>query len=230
MYQITNQTRSGRFVKRSNRFAALVEVDGQLVKAHVPNSGRMKELLYPGNRVVLEEQSKEGRKTPYDLIIAQYGDLLVSIDSRLPNYLVSEAINQGLLTDLVDYQVERREVVYGDSRLDIKLTGKREGFCEVKSVTLVKNGVAMFPDAPTSRGVRHLRELIRAYREGYDTFVIFLIQRDDAVIFTPNRETDPEFANTLKEAVESGVQAKAYICKVDSDSVRISGQIPVELV
>ncbi|AZR72971.1 hypothetical protein BBF96_05920 [Anoxybacter fermentans] len=229
MYLIKNPTKTGRFIKRLNRFVAKVEVDGQVVKAHVPNSGRMKELLFSGNRVVLEEKSGEGRKTSYDLIMAEYDGYLVSIDSRLPNYLVEEAINKGQLPGFGGLKVERREVSYGDSRLDLKLTGEKEGYCEIKSVTLVKDGIAMFPDAPTSRGARHLRELIRAQKEGFQAFIVFLVQRDDAVAFKPNDETDPEFGTALREAMASGVQVKAYTCRVSERGVEVIREIPVEI-
>lgn len=229
MVRIQNSTKYGKFIKRLNRFVAKVEVAGEEVLAHVPNSGRMKELLFPGNRVVIEDQAREGRKTPYDLIMADYDGFLVSIDSRLPNYLVEETINQGKLSGFEGLHVERREVTYGESRLDIKLTGTVEGFAEVKSVTLVNDGVAMFPDAPTSRGARHLRELMKAYQEGYLAFVIFLIQRDDATAFTPNDATDPEFGATLRDAVANGVKTKAYTCRVSREGVEVLQEIPVIL-
>lgn len=229
MYQIKNPTISGRFIKRLNRFVAEVEVDDQIGLAHIPNSGRLAELLFPGNTVILEKPVKSGRKTTYELIMVDYYGELVSIDARLPNFLVSEAIDRRFLTDFLDFCVERREVVSGQSRLDIKLTGKSEGFCEVKSVTLVKEGIAIFPDAPTSRGVKHLRELIELSKRGYQTFVIFLIQRADAHLFTPNYETDLNFATTLKEAMALGVQAKAYTCEVTLESIAIKEQVLVKI-
>lgn len=229
MIRIQNPTQCGKFVKRLNRFVAKVEVAGEEVLAHVPNSGRMKELLFPGNQVIIEDQAREGRKTPYDLIMVDYDGFLVSIDSRLPNYLVEETINQGKLTGFEGLRVERREVIFGESRLDIKLTGEGEGFAEVKSVTLVNDGIAMFPDAPTSRGARHLRELIKAHQEGYLAYVIFLVQRNDATAFTPNDPTDPEFGATLRDAVANGVKAKAYTCLVSQEGVEILREIPVIL-
>lgn len=229
MYHFSNPTINGRFLERLNRFVARVEVADQISLAHIPNSGRLEELLFPGNRVVLEKQLKPGRKTAYELIMADFLGNLVSIDSRLPNFLVAEAIEQKVLADFIDFRVERREVVYGQSRLDIKLTGRAEGFCEVKSVTLVKDGVAYFPDAPTLRGVKHLRELIQASKEGYRAFVIFLIQRSDAFSFSPNRETDPLFAMTLKEAIGCGVQARAYNCHVSLEGMAIKEQIMVKV-
>ena len=230
----------GSLIKRLNRFVAVVEVDGQTVLAHVPNSGRMQELLFPGNRVILEAHTDPGRKTPYDLILAEYGGFLVSVDSRLPNFLLAETINRGELPGFSNIRVERREVPYGESRLDLKLVRVQdsltvsqfeplEGYAEIKSCTLVRDGVAMFPDAPTARGARHLRELIRAHQEGYLAYVIFLVQRGDAVSFTPNEATDPEFANTLRQAFDTGVQIMAYTCQVTLEGVQILKSIPIML-
>lgn len=227
MFKIENPTRSGRFIKRLNRFVAEVEIDGEKTLAHVPNSGRMRELLFEGNIIIVEEQFKKERKTDYDLIMAEYEGFLVSIDSRLPNYLVEETINQGQLPGFEGIKVEKREATYGSSRLDLKLNGDEEGYCEIKSVTLARDGVAMFPDAPTKRGARHLEELIKAYREGYRANVIFLIQRDDATSFTPNDETDPHFGQTLRKAIDVGVVPKAYTCQVSKDGVKIIKEIPV---
>lgn len=260
MYRFKNPTVKGRLIRRLNRFVAAVEVDGEVVYAHVANSGRMKELLFPGNSVVLERQQGAERKTPYDLILAEHHGNPVSIDSRLPNYLVAEAIERCELPGLEDWAVERREVVYGESRLDLKLAkrpvpacspaearpnaeaappavagGERgpglsaEGFAEVKSCTLVRDGIALFPDAPTERGTRHLRELIRASREGFGAYVIFLIQRDDARAFRPNDLTDPDFGRTLREAAQAGVQVRAYTCRVTEEGVRVAGQIPIQI-
>lgn len=233
MYLFTNPTVNGRLIKRLNRFVAAVDVDGQTVLANVANSGRMQELLFPGNRVVLEAHFGKERKTPYDLILAEYGGFLVSVDSRLPNFLVADAINRGLLSAFAGLKVERREVVYGESRLDLKLTSvdsahPTEGFAEIKSCTLVRDGVALFPDAPTTRGARHLRELMRAVKEGYLAYVVFLIQRNDAQSFAPNDNTDPDFGRTLREAVAVGVQVKAYTCHVDQTGVEVVGEIPVQ--
>lgn len=267
MYRFKNPIVSGRLIQRMNRFVAAVEVQGEIVHAHVANSGRMKELLFPGNRVVLEYQPGKERKTPYDLIVAEYNGFLVSVDSRLPNLLVAEAIQAGELPGLEHLTVERREVGYGESRLDLKLIGRQtpasletaegntngpsqlenyrattrdgcmdvknlrpgEGYAEIKSCTLVNEGIAMFPDAPTERGARHVRELIRARQEGYVAYVIFLVQREDAYVFQPNDSTDPEFGTALREAANAGVQIKAYTCRVTVESVNIIQEIPVRL-
>lgn len=266
MYLFTNPTVNGRLIKRINRFVAVVDVDGQTVLAHVANSGRMQELLFPGNRVVLQAHSGKERKTPYDLILAEYGGFLVSVDSRLPNFLIADAIDRGLLPGFTGLRVARREVVYGESRLDLKLVQREnsthptndsatntapdgrainasatnsstnmaaskhtEGFAEIKSCTLVRDGCALFPDAPTARGARHLRELMRAFEEGYLAYVIFLIQRNDAVSFAPNDSTDPEFGKTLREAAARGVEIKAYTCQVSETGVEVVGEVPVLL-
>lgn len=243
MYRFKNPTVSGRLIQRLNRFVATVDLQGEIVRAHVPNSGRMKELLFPGNRVVLEHQSGHERKTPYDLILAEYDGRLVSIDSRLPNWLIAEAIQAGELPGFESLMVERREVVYRESRLDLKLierqprekaiaaslTQQREGYAEIKSCTLVQDGVAMFPDAPTERGARHLRELMHAVQEGFLAYVVFLVQREDAHSFRPNTGTDPVFATTLQKAAHVGVQVKAYTCQVTEEEIKVVGEIPVLL-
>ena len=191
----------GAFEQRLNRFAALVGVDGRQAMVHVANSGRMRELLWQGNRCLLAPRTAAGRKTAYDLALvevardravgeprAEYdgadpGRVLVSADARLPPALLSEAFHEGRLPPFAEYDTARREVVYGDSRLDLLLSGPHGAcFIEVKSVTLVEDGVALFPDAPTERGRRHLGALVRedAVDEGYRAAAVFVIQREDA--------------------------------------------------
>ncbi len=218
------------FISRLNRFAALFELNGQRVTAHVPNSGRMKELLIPGTPMFLTPASKEGRKTAYDLILTQLEHTLVSADARLPNQLVHEALEACRLAEFTGYRSIKREVVYGESRLDLLLSGEK-GLCyiETKSVTLVENGVGLFPDAPTDRGRKHMRSLASAIAEGHRGAVIFVIQRSDASSFAPNDTADPKFGQALREAVRQGVEAYAYRCAVSKDEVLLSSQIPVRL-
>ena len=221
----------GLFRSRSNRFLALVEISGTLRQVHVPTSGRMEELLIPGNTVFMREVKNPGRKTSYELIIAFDGDMPVSIDSRLPNKLVHRALENGEITEFGLYHTIKAESVWGESRMDFLLSGDNDKcLVEVKSVTLVVNGVALFPDAPTLRGTKHLRELIKARREGLNAAVVFVIQRGDAVSFSPNRGTDPGFSDTLIEADRYGVQVLALKCFVDRGMVRFAGRVPVVLI
>ena len=172
------------FVKRDNRFRVTVRVEGHLVWAHLPNSGRLRELLVPGRRVLLVPAQAPGRLTSYDLLMVDLDGTLVSFDARLPSRLLYEALRANRLEEFAGYAEVRREVTYGQSRLDLVLEGGPEGgrcFIEAKSVTLVKDGVALFPDAPTQRGRRHLGELARARAEGHRAAVVFVVQRDDAI-------------------------------------------------
>lgn len=220
-----------KFIERKNRFIAMVEVDGEVVAAHVANSGRLRELFTPGREVYLAEQEGEHRATRFDLALVKYGGHYVSVDARVPNGVVADAVNRGILPEFEDYRVVKREVRYGASRLDMLTedAGGNRLYIEVKSVTLVRDGVARFPDAPTGRGARHLEELARAVQEGYRAAVVFLVQRDDARQFSPNDETDPVFSNTLRCLTATGVEAYAYICRVTPQEIGIIGSIPVVL-
>ena len=221
----------GRFIKRLNRFAALVDVDKREYMAHVPNSGRMHELLVPGFRVLLIP-APEGttRKTAFDLALVDIGHTLSSADARLPNKLVAEAIREGRLPQFAEYPHVRPESTFGESRLDFFLEGP-EGSCyvETKSVTLVEDGVGLFPDAPTLRGVKHLHSLMAAMDAGHRAGVMFVIQRADADAFAPHDTADPLLGETLRAAMARGVEVWAYRCRVDERSIALSDEIPVLL-
>jgi len=178
----------GRFVARDNRFRVTVELSGQEVWAHLPNSGRLGELLVPGRRVLVIERPGPQRKTGYDLSLVEMEGRWVSVDARLPNDLVAEALARGKLPPLGGYPTVRREVAYGRSRLDFLLEAPDKPAClvEVKSVTLVVDGLGCFPDAVTLRGRRHLEELDGAIQAGYRAAVIFCVQRDDAAGMRPH--------------------------------------------
>ena len=219
------------FIERKNRFVALIELDGEVVNAHVANSGRLRELFTPGREVYLVEKVGEHRATRYDLALVKYEGRFVSVDARVPNDIVSLAIDRGQLQEFRGYTILKREIKYGSSRLDM-LAADDEGkkfFIEVKSVTLVKGEIARFPDAPTERGARHLEELSRAVREGHRGAVVFLVQRDDARQLSPNDDTDPVFGETLRRLTSTGVEAYAYICRVTPRDIGIIGRIPVVL-
>ena len=219
-----------RFISRLNRFAALVDINGQETLVHVANSGRMKELLVEGRRVYLAPVPGDHRKTAYDLALVDLGHTLASADARLPNKLVHEAQAAGMLACFAGYDGIRLEATYGDSRLDMALSGEG-GAClvEVKSVTLVVGGAGIFPDAPTTRGRKHVLTLAEMVKEGYRGAVVFVVQREDAGCVSPNNESDPEFGAALRQAVGLGVEAYAFRCTVSTEEVAISGQIPVVL-
>ena len=220
----------GRFVQRLNRFAALVEIAGKESLVHVANSGRMRELLVDGRRVLLKPASGAHRKTAFDLALVDLGHTLSSADARLPNILVREALGEGRMPQFAGYSSLRPEVAFGESRLDLALDGPR-GLCfiENKSVTLVEDCTGLFPDAPTSRGRKHLASLSRAVSEGYRAAVVFVVQREDADAFTPNYPADPDFGAALHRSVEEGVEVYAYRCRVTTEEVTLADPIPVRL-
>ncbi len=223
------ETIAAKFVERKNRFVGLVELDGQIHAAHVPSSGRMRELLFPGNTVYITPMPP-GKRTSHRILLAAYGKTLVSVDALLPNRLIYRAVASNILAQFTGYDDIIKEVGYGTSRIDLFLKGEAgRCFMEIKSVTLVDEGVAKFPDAPSERGTRHLIELAGAVTEGFRAAVIFLVQRDDAVYFTPNQVTDPAFAQALRQAVAAGVEVYALTCQVTREAVTLWGQIPVHL-
>ncbi len=221
-----NNITSARFISRPNRFIAIVELEGKELKVHVKNTGRCRELLIPGCEVYLEKASNPERKTPYDLIAVNKDGNVINIDSQAPNVVVKEWL-EGLGT----YSLIRPEYRYGESRIDFYME-KRSGtsdsasdsekyLMEVKGCTLFRDGTGLFPDAPTERGARHLRELIRAQNEGYHAQIAFVIQGEGISKVLPNEETDPEFAKAFYEAQEAGVEVLFLACRVEKDSIVI---------
>jgi sugar fermentation stimulation protein A len=223
----------GLFLSRDNRFRVTVELAGGPVWAHLPNSGRLGELLVAGRRVVLIERPRMGRKTGFDLSLVEMDGCWVSVDARLPNDLVEEALHQGQLAPLTGYPAVRREVsfAFGRSRFDFLLEAPGRAPClvEVKSVTLVVEGLGCFPDAVTDRGRRHLNELAEALALGYRAAVVFCVQRDDAAGVRPHDESDPKFGQALREAARRGVEVYAYACSVEPGQVEIIHPLPVHL-
>lgn len=222
----------GIFHSRPNRFIANVEIDGVLEKVHVKNTGRCKELLIAGAEVYLSVADQSARKTKYDLVavkkIENNRSTLINMDSQIPNDAVGEWLGtSGLFSEEAFIS---REVTFGSSRFDFFVSdGERKAFLEVKGVTLEKEGVALFPDAPTLRGVKHIQELIHAVELGYEAYVLFIIQMKGVEKFMPNRQTHPEFACALKEADQSGVKLLAMDCIVTEDSIIIDSEIPIEI-
>lgn len=219
----------GRFVSRLNRFVARVEAAGETVLSHVPNSGRLGELLRPGAPVYLAPVDGRGRLTLYDLLLAASDGVLVAVDSRQPPVLLAETLLEGNLREMGFPSNLQREVGFGASRLDMTwedADGKRV-YLEAKSVTLVRDGVALFPDAPTARGRRHLAELAVAVREGHRGLVAFVIQRPDPIAFRANAATDPAFAAALAAVAAAGVEVFAYSCRVTLSGIRLWRRVPV---
>ncbi len=215
-----------RFLARPNRFIARVELHGKVETVHVKNTGRCRELLVPGATVYLAEGKNPTRKTRYDLIAVEKGSLLINMDSQAPNAAAKEALPR-LIPGLT---LLRPETVYGDSRFDFYAeAGEARGFIEVKGVTLEEDGVARFPDAPTQRGEKHLRELMRAVREGYRAMALFVVQMKGVTRFEPNAATDPAFAAALREAAANGVQVLAVDCLVTPNSMALDREVPVRL-
>ena len=218
------------FIRRLNRFAALVDKDGREVMVHVANTGRMRELLTPERPVLLRPAAKPERKTAFDLMLVDLGFALCSTDSRLPPRLVEEAFMEGRLEPFAGFQEARREVTFEESRFDLMLSGD-EGICyvETKSVNLVEDCVALFPDAPTERGRKHLGTLVKAVEAGHRAAAFFVIQRPDAEAFRPHPTADPAFDEALRDARANGVEVYAYNCRVTRSEIAINHSIPVIL-
>ena len=220
---------AGRFISRPNRFVAMVELDGQPTVCHVKNTGRCGELLLPGAAVWLARGDNPNRKTAWDLVAVrkEATGALINIDSQAPNAVVGEALRDGKIVR--DVTRIRPETVFGDSRVDFYLetADGRKVFLEVKGVTLEQNGVARFPDAPTQRGVKHLKELEKAVEQGFEAVILFVVQMKGVHHVEPNTATHPAFAEALHHAVTSGVRALAYDCIVTPDTLALDQPVPV---
>ncbi len=213
-----NNIRTGKFIFRPNRFIAHIEIEGREEICHVKNTGRCKELLVPGANIVVQEAGSEKRKTKFDLLGVYKGERLVNIDSQIPNKVFHEWIENSSFFPELSYI--KPECTYRDSRLDFYIeAGNRKIFTEVKGVTLENDGVALFPDAPTERGIKHVNDLCHAVSEGFEAYLFFIIQMKDVLYFTPNRDTHPAFAEAVKKAVDQGVKVIALDCIVTEDSI-----------
>ena len=218
------------FIDRTNRFLGVVKFDCEERYCFIPNPGRMRELLYKGVGVYLRNEEASHRKTDFDLVLVNHNGMLVSIDSRVPNKILHEAITEGKLSEFEGFQVSRNEPPFHNSRFDLLLVNQ-EGIqlmLEAKSCTLVEEKVALFPDAPTKRGSRHMLELIGALQYGRAA-VCFVIQRDDVKEFRPYHQNDPNFSDSLMQAAENGVEVYAYCCRVNLDEISIIDRVAVNL-
>jgi len=216
------------FISRPNRFIAIVEMNGVRQVCHVKNTGRCRELLITGATVYLEKAVNPMRKTAWDLIAVQKGTRLINMDAQAPNAAFGEWASSGGF--LPNTTAVRREVVYGASRLDFCIqTASGRHLVEVKGVTLEEDGAARFPDAPTERGIKHLRELQRAVSEGVDATLFFVVQMERIRSVSPNDATHPAFGAALREAALAGVRVLAYDCIVSPDSLTIHAPVPIIL-
>lgn len=207
---------------------AEVEIDGKKEICHVKNTGRCKELLLPGAKVFLEETDNISRKTKYDLISVYKGKTLVNMDSNAPNKVVYEWLKSGKL--FKNITLIKPESKYKNSRFDFYVeTDNKKIFIEVKGVTLEETGIASFPDAPTERGIKHIQELVFAKNDGFDAYVIFVVQMKGCSSFIPNRKTHPEFADALINAQKHGVEIICVDCIVTEDELVIDRYIEVNL-
>lgn len=218
----------GIFKKRVNRFIAEVEVDGHIHQVHVKNTGRMQELLLPERLCTVQFHNNPTRKTKYSLISILHEGIWVNLDSQVNNAVVTHAFEQGKIQGWEQPDTIKREVKVEDSRLDLLIEQKREKlFVEVKGVNLVENGLALFPDAVTARGVKHLKRLMEIKKEGHHAMCIFLVGREDATSFFPHAERDPLYAQTFCEAKNAGVDMRVYTSKVTKNSITLGKEIPV---
>lgn len=221
----------GRFLERPNRFIAYVEIDGKREKVHVKNTGRCRELLQEDAQVFLSYSDNESRSTAYDLVAVKKGDRMVNMDSQAPNAAVKEWLRVGKEHPVFgEITYVKPETTYEKSRFDFYVEcGEKKIFIEVKGVTLENDGEVRFPDAPSERAVKHVEELVMAQKDGYEVYVLFVIQMKDVKFFMPNDKTDPKFAKALYEARKQGVKVLAYDCMVTEDSMEIKEPVPVYL-
>lgn len=218
---------AGKFLARPNRFIAHIEIAGNVEICHVKNTGRCRELLTPGATVFCHKAQNPARKTSFDLISVQKGNRLINMDSQAPNIATGEWLRNGGLGVL---QNVKAETVYADSRFDFSFI--RDGkpcFLEVKGVTLEDRGICAFPDAPTTRGTKHLQGLIQAVQAGYGAYVLFVIQMTDVKYLHPNDATDPAFGEALRQAHRSGVKILAMDCQVTENSMALQNPVDVRL-
>lgn len=223
-----NNTKEAIFFSRPNRFIAEVEIDGERKICHVKNTGRCRELLINGARVVVEKSDRATRKTEYNLIAVYKGDMLINIDSQAPNKVFGEWVaNSGYFKNI---SIIRPEYTYKNSRFDFYIEADgRKIFVEVKGVTLENNGVVMFPDAPTERGVKHINELIDAKENGYEAYVFFVIQMKNCKYFMPNEATHLAFSEALRDAANRGVNICAVNCNVEENRLEIDRFVDVKI-
>ncbi|HOJ09739.1 MAG TPA: DNA/RNA nuclease SfsA [Clostridiales bacterium] len=224
--------RQAKFICRPNRFISHIEIDGKIEICHVKNTGRCKELLVPGAVIFVQEFNIKTRKTKYDLISVYKGNRLINIDSQVPNKVFHEwLLNGNLVENITSITSIKPESKYRNSRFDfyIETVDNRRIFIEVKGVTLEENGVVLFPDAPTERGIKHITELCHCMNEGYEAYIVFVIQMKDVLYFTPNIKTHKAFGDALKAAKEQGAEIIALDTLVTESSITAGDFVEVRL-
>ena len=227
---LTSNLIEAEFVDRPNRFLSLVKIDGKIHESHVPDPGRLKELLFPGARVMVEPKKGSHRKTKFATVMVYSGDELISINSQLPNRFARHCLDNALIPEFQGWRVKKQEYTYGKSRFDFLLEKDgKEKLLEVKSATLVEEGVARFPDAVTARGRRHVLHLAESITSDLSAAVLFVIQRSDASSFEPHWGRDPEFADALQRSVNNGVELVIYSTHLKPDSMSLGQAIPFHL-
>ncbi len=216
------------FKERPNRFIAYVETARGREICHVKNTGRCRELLMPDATVYVQRNDNPSRKTKLDLIGVEKNQYLINMDSQAPNYAVKEWLMAG---NLFSAQAEiYSEKTYGDSRFDFYIEdGERKAFMEVKGVTLEIDGVCRFPDAPTKRGVKHIKELVKCMEDGYEAYILFVIQMSPVKYLEPNDITHQAFGDALREAFKAGVHVMARDCRITADCMEIRNEVEVRL-
>ena len=228
-----NKVVKAKFVERPNRFIAFCDIDGKIEKVHVKNTGRCRELLNDEAVVYLEESDNPNRKTKYSLIAVEKGSRLINMDSQVPNKVVYEGlVNKKIVLPGIDEEITfiKPEKTYNNSRFDIYLeTKSKKVFIEVKGVTLEEDNIVKFPDAKTERGVKHINELIEAKKDGYECYILFLIQMNNVLYFTPNNEMHKDLGDALINARNNGVGVLAYDSVVEFNSIIINKEIKVIL-
>jgi len=223
----------GKFLERPNRFIAYCKINNNIEKVHVKNTGKCKELLIPNTIVYLEESDNPNRKTKYSLISVQKGNRLINMDSQVPNKVVYEGlVNRKIILPGLNEEILyiKPEKTYENSRFDIYLeTKSKKAFIEVKGVTLEENNVVLFPDAKTERGVKHINELIKASKDGYLSYIVFVVQMSNVKYFTPNDKMHKELGDALRNAKANGVTILSYDCNVTRDTIEIKDEVEVIL-
>ncbi len=226
--KVVGETKEAVFLRRLKRFSALVELEGKEEIAYLPNTGRIWQLFSPGQKVFLAKRDNHLRKIKWDLYLFPLAKSLVWADPRAANSLVFEALRKGFFLQFRGFRSIHKEATFKGNRFDfVLINNDRRYLLEAKSVTLVREGRALFPDAPTQRGTKQLEGLLKAREDGYRAGIIFIIQREDACVFSPNEEIDARFSSTLCRAVEAGVNVYAYSTKVRADEINLGEEVRV---
>ena len=228
--KVNGEIREAIFLRRLKRFSALVEMEGKEEIAYLPNTGRIWELLTPGQQVFVVRRNGFRRKTSWDLYLFPSAKSLVWADPRAANSLVFDALKDGFFSQFQEFRSVYREVNFKGSRFDFLLVSDDQKYLlEAKSVTSVQEGRALFPDAPTRRGTRQLEGLMEAKKEGYGAGIVFIIQREDACVFSPNGEIDPQFSDALYRTAEAGIGIYAYGCRIKTDEISLGEEVSISL-